>query len=133
IPVNQVRTQVATNIDWFPTLAAYCSIKLPARKLDGQSLLPVINSEQSKTPHPMFHWQSQGGKNNPQWSVLDGDWKLMHSPFEAKKDELNSQNYFLANLKDDPSEQHNVADKHPEIVQRLEAAHNQWLGEVFTQ
>jgi len=133
VPVNQVRTQVATNIDWFPTLASYCNIKLPARKLDGQSLLPVINSEQAKTPHPIFHWQSQGGKNNPQWSVLDGDWKLMHSPFEAKKEELNSQNYFLANLKDDPSEQHNVADKHPDIVQRLEAAHKEWVGEVLTQ
>jgi arylsulfatase A len=133
VPVNQVRTQVATNIDWFPTLAAYCNIKLPNRKIDGESLVPVINSEEAKTPHATFYWQSSGPKDNPQWSVLNGDWKLMHSPFEAKKGELNSQNYFLVNLKDDPSEHVNLADKYPEIVQRLEAAHNQWLEDVYKQ
>jgi arylsulfatase A len=133
IPVNQVRTQVATNIDWYPTLAEYCHIKLPARKLDGQSLVPIINSETAKTTHSQFNWQSGGGKDNPQWSVLDGDWKLIHSPFEAKKEELNSQNYFLVNLKEDPSEKNNVADKHPDIVQRLEALHKAWIGEVFVQ
>ncbi len=132
IPVNQVRTQVATNIDWFPTLAAYCDIKMPARKIDGQSLVPIINSAQAPTTHSLFNWQSGGGKD-PQWSVLDGDWKLLHSPLEAKKEELTSQNYFLVNLKDDPSEKTNVAEKHPDIVQRLEAAHKEWLGGVFAQ
>jgi arylsulfatase A len=133
IPVNQVRTQVATNIDWYPTLAEYCHIKLPARKLDGQSLVPIINSAEAKTTHTQFNWQSGGGKNNPQWSVLDGDWKLLHNPLEAKKEELTSEGYFLVNLKDDPSEKNNIADKHPDIVQRLEALHKTWIGEVFEQ
>lgn len=38
IPKNEVRQQFATNIDWFPTLADYCNIGLPQRKLDGKSL-----------------------------------------------------------------------------------------------
>ncbi|MBC7400815.1 MAG: sulfatase-like hydrolase/transferase [Mucilaginibacter sp.] len=133
IPANQVRTQVATNVDWFPTLAAYCGIKMPARIVDGKSLLPVIASDQAKTAHQIFNWQSAGPKNNPQWSVLDGEWKLMHSPFEAKPEELNSEGYFLVNLKDDPSEKNNLADKHPDIVQRLLAVHKEWAGEVLTQ
>jgi arylsulfatase A len=133
IPVNQVRTQVAANTDWFPTLAEYCNIKLPNRKLDGQSLVPVIKSATAQTLHPMLNWQSGGGPNNPQWSVLDGDWKLLHSPLEAKKEDLNGQGYILVNLKDDPSEAHNLADTHPDIVKRLEAAHQTWLGEVFNQ
>jgi arylsulfatase A len=133
IPVNQVRTQVAANTDWFPTLAEYCDIKMPNRKLDGQSLVPIINSATAQTAHAMLNWQSGGGANNPQWSVLDGDWKLLHSPLEAKKEDLNAQGYILVNLKDDPSEQHNLADTHPDIVKRLEAAHKTWLEEVFTQ
>ncbi|MGF7078973.1 sulfatase-like hydrolase/transferase [Mucilaginibacter sp. UYCu711] len=133
IPANQVRTQVATNVDWFPTLAAYCNIKMPARKVDGQSLVPIINSADVKTNHPVFNWQSGGGNANPQWSVLDGEWKLLHSPLEATKAELTPEGYFLTNLKDDPSEKTNVADKHPDIVQRLLATHKAWLEEVFTQ
>lgn len=133
IQANGVRNQVATNIDWYPTLAEYCGIKLPVRKLDGVSLVPIIKSEQAKTEHPVFNWQSGGGKNNPQWSVLDGEWKLMHSPLEAKKAELNAQNYFLVNLKEDPSEQHNIADQHPDVIQRLEGIHQKWIEEVFAQ
>ncbi|MFD2872865.1 sulfatase [Mucilaginibacter ximonensis] len=133
IDANGVRNQVATNIDWYPTLAEYCGIKLPSRKLDGVSLVPIIKSTEAKTEHPVFNWQSGGGKNNPQWSVLDGDWKLMHNPFEAQKEELNAQGYFLVNLKDDPSERHNIADQHADIVQRLEAIHKSWIEEVFNQ
>lgn len=133
IEANGVRNQVATNIDWYPTLAEYCGIKLPARKLDGVSLVPIIKSATAKTDHPVFNWQSGGGKANPQWSVRDGDWKLMHSPFEAEKEELNAQGYFLVNLKDDPSEKHNIADQHADIVQRLEAIHKSWLEEVVNQ
>ncbi len=133
IPANQVRSQVAANIDWFPTLAEYCNIKLPNRKLDGQSLVPVIQSATAPTPHPMLNWQSGGGANNPQWSVLNGDWKLLHNPLEAKKEDLNTQGYILVNLKDDPSEQHNLADTNPDIVKRLEAAHKTWFEEVFNQ
>lgn len=90
IEANGVRNQVAANIDWYPTLAEYCGIKLPSRKLDGASLVPIIKSTEAKTQHSVFNWQSGGGKNNPQWSVLDGDWKLIHNPFEAKKEELNA-------------------------------------------
>jgi arylsulfatase A len=133
IQADGVRNQTAANIDWYPTLAEYCGIKLPSRKLDGMSLVPIIKSEQAKTDHQVFNWQSGGGKNNPQWSVLDGDWKLMHSPFEAKKEELNTQGYFLVNLKEDPSEQHNLADQHPDIIKRLEDIHQKWIEEVFAQ
>lgn len=133
IEANGVRNQVAANIDWYPTLAEYCGIKLPARKLDGVSLVPIIRSEQAQTAHSVFNWQSGGGKNNPQWSVLDGNWKLMHRPFEAKKDELNAQGYFLVNLKDDPSEQHNIAEQHPDVVKHLEDVHQKWIAEVFQQ
>ncbi|MFD2144144.1 sulfatase-like hydrolase/transferase [Mucilaginibacter antarcticus] len=133
IPVNQVRSQVGANIDWLPTLAEYCNIKLPNRKFDGQSLVPVIKSGAAPTSHPLLNWQSGGGANNPQWSVLDGDWKLLHSPLEGKKEELNAQGYYLVNLKNDPGEQHNLADAHPDIVKRLEGAHKTWFEEVFNQ
>ncbi|MFI2742777.1 sulfatase [Zhouia sp. PK063] len=133
IKPNQVRDQLAANIDWFPTLAELCGIALPNRKIDGKSLVNIIKNDDSKTEHPDFYWQSLGSKTNPQWSVRSGDWKLLHNPYEAKKEELTANHFFLVNIKTDPSEQHNVATEHPDIVKRLTALHNSWIAKVNEQ
>lgn len=133
IPTGEVRDQIATNIDWFPTLASYCGIDLPKRKIDGKSLVPIIASPTAQSPHSTLYWQSQGSKDNPQWAVRDSDWKLLHSPYGNRKGELNSEGYTLVNLNDDPSEQHNLADKYPDIVNRLVEAYDKWISEVYRQ
>ncbi|MFT3948501.1 MAG: sulfatase-like hydrolase/transferase [Agriterribacter sp.] len=133
LPKNEVRNQFAANIDWFPTLADYCNISLPQRKLDGKSLKPVIASATASSPHPEFYWQSQGAKDNPQWSVTEGDWKLLHSPFESEKSELTADGFMLVNMKADSAERINEADKHPDIVQRLYAKYQLWIAEVADQ
>jgi arylsulfatase A-like enzyme len=133
IPANEVRDQVAVNIDWLPTLADYCRLPLPARKIDGQSLVDVISNARAQTPHPTLYWQSQGTKENPQWSVIEGDWKLLHSPYEAKQEELNGESLMLINLKDDPTEQRNVIHEHADIAAQLLAKYKTWSGEVADQ
>lgn len=130
---NEVRTQVATNIDWFPTLAEYCKLKLPERKLDGKSLTGVIASATAPTPHPVFYWQSGGGANNPQWAVRDGDWKLLHNPLQVKPAELNADKLFLVNMKRDSTEHTNEADSHPDVVARLKQQYLDWIKEVGNQ
>jgi arylsulfatase A len=97
IPVNAVRTQFATNIDWFVTLAEYCKVPLPDRKIDGRSLAGVIGSATAQSPHPDFYWQCLGTKANPQWAVRDGDWKLLHNPlrqiYADKHEDRQHRNY----------------------------------------
>ncbi|MFT3705769.1 MAG: sulfatase-like hydrolase/transferase [Agriterribacter sp.] len=133
IPKNEVRDQFAANIDWFPTLADYCNIPLPQRKLDGMSLKEVIASSTASSPHTEFYWESQGTKDNPQWAVMDGEWKLLHSPYESEKSELSKDGFWLANMKTDSVEHNNVADKHPDIVQRLYSKYQAWITEVVNQ
>ncbi|MFT3747234.1 MAG: sulfatase-like hydrolase/transferase [Agriterribacter sp.] len=133
VPENEVRNQFAANIDWFPTLADYCNISLPQRKLDGKSLKHVIASATVLSPHPEFYWQSQGAKDNPQWAVIEGDWKLLHSPFESEKSELTADGFMLVNMKTDSTERINEANKHPDIVQRLYAKYQSWIAEVTDQ
>lgn len=133
VPANAVRTQFATNIDWYETLAEYCHIPLPDRKLDGRSLVKVIGSSQAPTPHPDFYWQSLGSKTNPQWAVRDGDWKLLHSPIESKPGDLDTGKFMLVNMRTDSSETINLAAQHPEIVQRLKAKYEGWIKEVYNQ
>ena len=133
IPVNAVRNQFASNLDWFATLPEYCNISLPKSKIDGRSLVKVIASAQAKSPHDDFYWQSRGTKDNPQWAVRDGDWKLLHSPIQAKPGEPDAGNFMLINMKTDSTETNNVATRHPDIVKRLEQKYQVWIKEVFEQ
>jgi arylsulfatase A len=75
LPKNEVREQMAVNVDWYPTLAALCGVPLPTPKIDGKSLVPVLQSANAPSPHDTFYWQSGGGKE-PQWAVRQGDWKF---------------------------------------------------------
>ena len=133
ISKNVVRNQLVTNIDWYPTLAEYCGFSLPLRKIDGKSITHVIASDTAVSPHPVFYWQCSGTKQLPQWAVREGDWKLMQNPIEASADELSSHKLMLVNIKKDPSERLNEADKNPKIVERLKKMYAAWIGEVEDQ
>ena len=136
LPKNTVRDQVAVSVDWMPTIADLCDVSLPKRKIDGTSLVNVIASSQSRTPHEVFHWQSGralGGK--PQWAVREGDWKLIGNPKDTsnKAPITKSDALFLVDLSADPGEMKNVASDHPQIVNRLHQQHEQWLEDVKQQ
>ena len=123
LPENEVRGQLGTGCDWFPTIAELCEVDLPKRKLDGKSLVAVINSAKAASPHREFHWQM--GK---QWAVREGDWKLIGNPRDTSNLAPITKNdrLFLANLRDDVGERKNVASMHPEIVEKLRSAHENW-------
>lgn len=131
IPGNQTREQFTTNIDWYPTLANYCGLQLPARIIDGKDLSLLIKSEKTNSPHEDFYWQSGGPKENPQWAVRKGDWKLLHAPLQSDKKELDANGFMLINLKSDPAEQVNLSHKFPEIAAKLFAQYQQWISSSF--
>jgi arylsulfatase A-like enzyme len=131
IPGNQTREQFATNIDWYPTLANYCGLQLPARIIDGKDLSLLIKSEKTNSPHENFYWQSGGPKENPQWAVRKGDWKLLHAPLQSDKKELDAEGFMLINLKSDPAEQVNLSLKFPDIAAKLHAQYQKWISSSF--
>jgi len=133
LPADQVRSQFAASVDWLPTIAELCRVKLPGPAIDGVSLLGVIQDNENKSPHPTFHWQSGRGLDRmPQWAVRDGDWKLIGNPHDTSRKApiTSAESRFLVNLADDVSEMKNLADDHPQIVRRLENLHDHWLSDV---
>jgi arylsulfatase A-like enzyme len=133
LPAGKVRQQFAAAVDWLPTIADLCGVDLPDRKLDGHSLHHVIQSNDSKSPHTVFHWQSGRGLNRkPQWAVRDGDWKLIGNPKDTsnKAPLSESDSLFLVNLAEDPSEMRNTAADHVETVRRLKSLHDEWIIDV---
>lgn len=135
IPENEVRDQLAVNVDWLPTLTELCDIPLPKRTIDGKSLVQVIRSPNASSPHDAFIWQSGGSKDDPQWSVREGDWKLIHNPIGYAHPAGNgdSGKSYLFNLGNDVSEDNDLAMQHPEIVKRLTKKYDMWVKEVAEQ
>ena len=123
IPSGQRRDQIATSLDWFPTICRYCNVELPKRKIDGRDITSLIESPTAKTPHDVFHWLS--GKF---WAVRRGDWKLVAEK-KHKKSKAKPA-LFLSDMSKDVTETKNLADKYPKIVAELSDLHNRWAKEV---
>ncbi len=131
IPEGETRDQAISNMDFFPTILELCGIDPPGYEIDGKSLWPILRSPEAPSQHQEFHWMWQD-----QWAVQEGDWKLIgngrdttgleskHAP-RKKMGEL-----YLANLADVQPESVNHAASHPEVVERLQELHEDWLREV---
>ena len=118
IPEGESRDQMAMNIDWYPTLMDYCGIDYSDAALDGLSLKQVLGNARAKSPHQTLFFDT----NPDRWAVRHGDWKLLNNPTDALPNDVRNHipGYFLVNLKDDPSERTNLAEKYPEKVKELE-------------
>jgi len=107
---TQIETPVA-HIDMMPTLAAAAGVtKLPDVKIDGVNLLPLTTSQgvAEWTRHTLF-WQ-----NGHYQVVRHGDWKL-----QVNQRPTDGLKQWLYNLAEDPTEQHNLADSHPDKLEEL--------------
>lgn len=127
IPEGEVRDQTTIAMDWLPTIAAYCGLHLPDRTLDGHDIRAIINDAQAASPHEVLHWMV-----HRHWAVLKGDWKLVcNVPDTPLADTtIRGEELFLANLREDPGETHNLAEAHPEIVAELTRLHHAWLEDT---
>ena len=127
VPSNESRGQLVTGCDWLPTLAEMCDVPLPkdvANSIDGTSFTDIIQKAEAPTHHAQFNWWTMGGV---EWAVRDGDWKLIHNVIDPKNEKpIPGLETFLVNLTEDPGETTNVAQDHPDIVERLTGLHDAW-------
>lgn len=123
LPKGEVRDQVVTSMDWFPTILDLCKLdpdfELP--KLDGHSVVPIMADANAKSKHEVlqFAWA-----NN--WAVRQGDWKLICRR-NAKE---NQAVYALHHLKDAQPEVKDYAEAEPELVRKLITLHDAWEKDV---
>ncbi|MFT5469556.1 MAG: arylsulfatase A-like enzyme [Verrucomicrobiales bacterium] len=123
LPQGEVRGQVVTAMDWFPTVLNLCGVerKADSPALDGHSLLPILDSKNAESKYGgVLHFAWGTG-----WAVRDGDWKLIGRDLKDGKVKTT-----LHNIGEDEPEVKNHAAEQPEIVSRLTAAHEKWAAEV---
>jgi arylsulfatase len=99
--------------DWMPTLLDLAGLHdaNPAG-IDGISAAPTLLGKPQQ-PRPFLYREFSG--YGGQQSVRAGDWKAIRTNMGRGNLAIE-----LYNLAEDPSEQMNVADQHPDVVQRLE-------------
>lgn len=120
----EVRNQIVTAMDWFPTILDYVGVPLPPDiELDGQSLRKVIDSPEASSPHEVLHFQWIRS-----WAVREGPWKLIC--IQGRGDNAKP-NYALYRLDEPMPETTDYSDSDPEIVTRLKTLHEAWAEEVF--
>lgn len=111
--------------DVMPTLCEIAKTETP--QTDGISFLPTLLGKSQKT-HEYLYWEFPEGKGSK--ALRLGDWKGFITNIKDGNKELE-----LYNLKDDPYEQNNIAEKHPEIVEqileKMDEAHEEPLVERF--
>jgi arylsulfatase A-like enzyme len=112
-----------TSTDFVPTLLEMAGQPPSRERIDGVSMAPALRGDRLQRG-PLFwhypHYGNQGGR--PGGAIRDGDWKLIQW-FEGDRTEL-------FNLREDLSEQHNVAESHPQVSTDLLKKLRSWQKEV---
>ena len=160
IPPGHVSHEPAVMMDLFVTALAATGTPAPKnRSIDGRDIWSVLTSD-AKSPHSgilsvqgqprtirLGDWklhvegtpalgfeQLEEGWVDPRrpngTTILAQDEQYGPAAFPGIKTGDRSPNPALFNLKDDPTEQHNVAAQHPEIVSRLRSAFDKLVAET---
>ena len=126
-----ISNSLSSTIDVYPTLADLLKIELPVKKIDGVSLLPILNGDVSAQPRKEFYYYY---RTNSLEAVRMDDWKLVlphpgrtYENFEegmngypGKVDENFAVKQGLYDLRRDPGERYDVQNQFPDIMKALQ-------------
>jgi arylsulfatase len=151
VPPNRVTGEMACTMDLFVTAARLIGAKLPDVKLDGLDIAPLLRGEPGAKGRDTFWYYSgdelhavrrgdwklhlpheylevaaepgRGGKPSNFGKIKPEAIELSGIRGIASRHgyRVEATGVVLYNLKDDPGETTNVAAKHPDIVQQLQA------------
>ena len=114
VPGGRVDERPVISLDIHPTaVAAAGGAVSPDWKLDGVNLVPFLAGEEAGRPHDTLCWR-MGTRH----AIRQGDWKLL-----VETDQTDSA---LFNLAEDVGERSNLAARHLEVLETLQAAYDAW-------
>lgn len=133
--------KLSSNIDLFPTFAEITGAPLPERKIDGVSLLPVIEGNKDANPRETFAYYFN--KNDLE-AITDGMYKLVfphkyvtyaayvpgNDGQPGKLGNIDLQKAELYDLRRDPGERNDVISQYPEVAARLMQKANEFRAEL---
>jgi len=113
--------RLTAHIDLLPTLIELCQMDRPAKvKFDGTSIAALLAGGTANWPDRVLVTDSQRVDYPIKWrrsATMTDRWRLINGSE-------------LYDIKADPGQKDNIAEKHPEVVKRLRRAYEDWWEDV---
>ena len=126
-------TEPAGVVDMLPTICEILGVDVPGdRAIDGISIWPLLKGESIERETPLYWFLSP---SRPVCAIREGDWNLVADPTidlsthkwfdiasigDVKAAGLT--NFRLYNLREDPAQQHDLAEQHPRRFEQMKKA-----------
>jgi len=140
IPAGIICNNISSTIDILPTLSAVSGSDLPVKRIDGVSLLPLLEGDFSANPRDVFYYYF---RKNSLENVRKGQWKLVlpheYRSFENQvpgkdgfpgKTIIVKTDYALYDLRRDPGERYDVKELNPIIVSEMKELAEQMRNDL---
>ncbi len=118
VPAGTVSGELAVSVDILPTFAALAGASPPAdRVIDGKDIRPLLfGAEPEPTPHLAYYYYFMSHLN----AVRSGRWKLHVARMGGRYPDYEPNPVIeLYDLHADIGETENVAERYPQVVERL--------------
>ena len=124
-PADQAVERISAHIDLLPTLADIVGIdQLPKGQVEGRSLLPLIKNPQAKWKDRYLFTQVARWKTGSE--PTDHMWKR----FAVRNERFRLVENKLYDMRKDPSQLMDIADKNPKVVQSMRLAYEKFWKET---
>ena len=116
--IDALRSQ----IDFAPTIMDFMG-KHPLAQFAGQSLVPEILGHEEAKSRDHIQLELTEDTNNPERrALIAGDYKLMIRGYD--------ESFLLFNVKDDPGEEHNLAQSEPDRLKEMKALYKESFSHI---
>ena len=122
LPQGKQYDGLIANFDFYSTIAALAGKPIPEH-CDGVDLFPFLKGERTGVAHEYLFWLNNEPGDAVRRHLVAVRWQDWRLYRKYEKDEWQ-----LFDLKTDPSEETDLAAKHPEVVKQLAAKHAEWSG-----
>jgi len=117
IPGGRVAADVCSTMDIYATVHHLAGIPMPTdRVTDSHDLLPILTATGSSTREMLFYYRGYR-----LMAVRKGPWKmhLLTQNAYGQPEPVTHERPLLFHLDHDPSEKHDLGEKHPELIAQL--------------
>jgi len=118
--------EMGTTMDLLPTLCTLANVSIPNDRIyDGYDISPVMLGTGSNPRDIVFYYRDTGV-----FAIRKGAYKahFITQPEYGSNTKTVHDPPMLYNLNVDPSEKHNIAEKHPEIIVEIKKILNEHLA-----
>lgn len=135
IEPNQTSEAITTTMDLYPTILNLAGVPVPDdRTYDGEDIYLILTGERKEVENDVVFYYFRDKIR----AIRKGAYKahFVTKPSYSKEEAVEHDPPLLFNIEHDPSEQYDISEKHPEIIEeiiRIKKNHEDGVEEMPSQ